>query len=68
MPQDTGMQGMFMVEGAAALQQMEGRWRHKSRWAFQVLHAPAEPTGRGLVLPPLPGEPVPNKLHASPKA
>ena len=55
---------MFMVEGAAALHQLAERWRQKSRWAFQVLHAPAEPAGRGLALPPLPCEPPLDKSHA----
>ena len=64
MPQDTDMQGMFVVEGAAAVQQLTERWRQKGRWAFQVLHAPAEPAGRGLKLPPLPGEPPLTKLQA----
>ena len=64
MPQDNDVQGIFVVEGAAALRQLAERWRQKARWAFQVLHAPAEPAGRGLVLPPLPGEPPLNKLQA----
>ena len=64
MLKDADMQGMFVVEGAAALQQLAERWRQNSRWAFQVVHAPAEPAGRGLVLPPLPGEPPLNELHA----
>ena len=64
MPHDTDVQGMFVVEGAAALQQLAERWRQKGRWAFQVLHVPAEPAGRGLALPPLPGEPPLNKSNA----
>ena len=57
MLKDIDVQGMFVVEGAAALRQLAERWRQKSTWAFQVLHAPAEPASRGLVLPPPPGEP-----------
>ena len=64
MLQRTDLQGIFVVEGAADLHQVAERWRQKIRWAFQVLHAPAEPASRGLVLPPLPGEAPLAKLHA----
>jgi len=49
------LQGMHLVEGAAALQQLAVRWKHKVRWAFTILHAPTEFAAKGLALPPLPG-------------
>ena len=64
MLKDMDVQGMFVVEGAAALQQLAERWRRRSTWAFQVLHAPAEPAARGLVLPRLPGMRPLNRFHA----
>lgn len=49
------LQGMHLVDGAAALQQLAERWKLKTRWAFTILHAPTESAAKGLALPPLPG-------------
>ena len=50
------MQGMHLVEGGPALQQLAERWRRKRRWAFCLLYTLAEKPAKGLALPRLPGE------------
>jgi hypothetical protein len=50
------MQGMHLVEGGPALQQLAERWMRKRRWAFCLLYTSAEKPAKGLALPPLPGK------------
>lgn len=49
------LQGMHLVEGSAALRELAKRWKHKSCWAFTVLHSRFEPPAKDLELPALPG-------------